>query len=212
MELKIPIIQMEILRNRSRDMTWGPRGLASLVFIQCTSTVCSCPAISLKRPACRFLIRDYTYMSREHGGGVRTGPSGGLQNWGRLILTRVRRTMGEKDIPMREERRQKRSFFWGESQPLCGLRCRHWGRKRGRARAPPECESLYHPRVVCPEQVALPIWASPFCLTLWYENPRYCRIDMRLNEIMHMECLRREGLSIHSGFFCESPTPGAHVY
>ena len=38
-ELKIPIIQMEILRNRSTDMTWDPRGLASLVFIQYTSTV-----------------------------------------------------------------------------------------------------------------------------------------------------------------------------
>ena len=66
--------------------------------------------------------------------------------------------MGKKDIPMREERGEKRSFFWGEPQPLCGLRCRHRGRKRGRARVPPECESLlYHLWVVCPEQVALPI-------------------------------------------------------
>ena len=36
-----------------------------------------------------------------------------------------------------------------------------------------------------------------------------CRTDMRLNEIMHVECLRREGPSMHSGFFCESPTPDA---
>ena len=36
-----------------------------------------------------------------------------------------------------------------------------------------------------------------------------CRTDMRLNEIMRVECLRREGPSTHSGFFCESPTPDA---
>ena len=51
MELKILIIQMEILRNRSRDMTWGPSGLAPLIFIQYTVTVCSCLSVSLKRPS-----------------------------------------------------------------------------------------------------------------------------------------------------------------
>ena len=51
MESKIVIFQKEIVRNRSRDMTWGPRGLDDLSSSKMQSQFCSCPEISLKRPA-----------------------------------------------------------------------------------------------------------------------------------------------------------------
>ena len=51
MEYKIVIFQKEIVRNRSRDMTWGPRGLDDLSSSKMQSQFCSCPEISLKRPA-----------------------------------------------------------------------------------------------------------------------------------------------------------------
>ena len=62
------------------------------VYIHCLFLSCNFSKEACLQGSERFLIRDHTYMSRQHGGGVRTGPSRGLQNWGPLILTRVRRT------------------------------------------------------------------------------------------------------------------------
>ena len=39
------------MRNRSRDKIWGPRGLDHLSSSRTQSRFCSCPVISLKRPA-----------------------------------------------------------------------------------------------------------------------------------------------------------------
>lgn len=67
-------------------------------------------------------------MNREGGAGVRTGPSEGLWTRGtsnyKSEEDQERRVLGEKDRLMRDEKREKRNFFWGESQLLPGLRCR----------------------------------------------------------------------------------------
>ena len=50
MESKIVIFQKELLRNRSRDMTWGPWWLDHLSLSRMQPLFCSCPVISLKIP------------------------------------------------------------------------------------------------------------------------------------------------------------------
>ena len=50
-QYKTVIFQKEIVRNRSRDMIWGPRGLDHLSSSRMQSWFCSCPVIFLKRPA-----------------------------------------------------------------------------------------------------------------------------------------------------------------
>ena len=50
-QYKTVIFQKEIVRNRSRDMIWGPRGLDHVSSSRMQSWFCSCPVIFLKRPA-----------------------------------------------------------------------------------------------------------------------------------------------------------------
>ena len=89
-----------------------------LVYIHCLFLSCNFSKEACLQGSERFLIRDHTYMSRQHGGGVRTGPSRGLQNWGPLILTRVRRTgrgeHWEKKTYRWERRGEKRGVSFGE--------------------------------------------------------------------------------------------------
>lgn len=126
-------------------------------------------------------------------------------------------TNGGKDIPVRERGEgEKEEFLWGQFHILCGFRCRHWGRKRGKGQSAPECELVPSAGCVVLSKV-LHYLSEPFLLDTVRRIPDivgfYCRIffmSMRLNEIMHVECLRREGPSTVASVSC--PPGMQYVY
>ena len=128
-ESKLLTLQKEKLRTRNWHMTWGPKVLRSLVFIQIQPLWFSFFVISLKMPTGAVKLcnqRPQSLMSRERGGGegpAHRGASG--QGWGErraLTWARVRRARrgGHQERKMdRWERRGKKRGVSVVRRRLC---------------------------------------------------------------------------------------------
>ena len=126
---------------------------------------------------------------------------------GPLIRTRVRKTRRgghwERKTDWWET---KREVFWGEGLSYSLVSDAEIDSER---RAGPERLLNVNPCFticrLCDLSKWHYLWTSAFCLTQWDENPRCCRIEMRLKETMHVESVRESKPSTHRGLFCESP-------
>ena len=152
-ESKLLTIQREKLRTRNWHMTWGPKVLWSLVFIQIPPLWFSFFVISLKMPTGAVKVcnqRPQSLMSRERGGGegpAHQGASGQCRGERRaLTWARVRRTRrgGHRE---RKMDRQERTGEKGGVSIVRKRLCCSWspmarlGQEEGQSQRAPELKS-----------------------------------------------------------------------